>query len=278
MNVPAFNDRVERKYQIGIDESQVPDLWRDLRLFLDNYGLVPTQEITSVGSVYFDNKDCDLLRFSLLGHLMLFRLRAYELFGQCPQPIAQYWVEVKTAKGERRHKRRFSLSKSALSAFLAGDDVAASGSDNPQGIVDPDAVRHLYHEAQETILTMGLNPILLVMCKRLAFQGAVDRLSIDWDVRYYDARSDMLDKNSWKYLAEPPAGKSENVILELKYLRKDPPVWFTELQRKYPIRRREYLKPVEGMGCLFNGPLKEHKEAGLLFPMIKAYMADSLLG
>jgi hypothetical protein len=61
-------------------------------------------------------------------------------------------------------------------------------------------------------------------------------------------------------------------------LRKDPPVWFTELQQKYLIRRSELLKPVEGMGYLFNGPLKQHKDAHLLLPMIRAYIADSLLG
>lgn len=278
MNVPAFNDRVERKYQVGIGENQVADLWRDLRSFLSDYGLAPVQEITSVGSVYFDNKDCDLLRFSLLGHLMLFRVRAYELFGQSPQPITEYWVEVKTAKGERRHKRRFPLSKSALSAFLAGKDFTAGAFDNKQKIVDLDVAGDLYRESQETLLTMGLNPILLVTCKRLAFQGEVDRLSIDWDVRYYDARSKTFDDNSWKYLDESAVGKAEKVILELKYLKREAPVWFSELQRKYPIRRREYLKPIEGMRFLFRGPLNQHKEADLLLPMIKAYMADSVLG
>lgn len=278
MNVPAFNDRVERKYQIGIGENQVADLWRDLTLFLGNYGLAPVQEITSVGSVYFDNKDCDLLHFSLLGHLMIFRVRAYELFGESPQPITEYWVEVKTAKGERRHKRRFALDKGALTAFLAGKDLTAGAIDNQQKLFDQDVADDLYRETQETLLTMGLSPTLLVTCKRLAFQGDVDRLSIDWDIRYYDARARTFDDKSWKYLDESAVGKAEKVILELKYLKGEPPFWFSELQRKYPIRRREYLKPVEGMGCLFRGPLSQHKKTNLLLPMIDSYMAESLLG
>ncbi len=117
MNAPAFNDRVEKKFQIGIEEKEVAALWRDLSLVLAPYGLKPVQEITSVGSVYFDNKDCDLLRFSLFGHLMLFRTRVYELYGRFPEPISEYWVEVKTAQGARRKKRRFPLSKAALFGF-----------------------------------------------------------------------------------------------------------------------------------------------------------------
>ena len=53
MNVPAFNDRAERKYQIDIDENEVADLWRDLKPFLGEYELVPVQEITSVGQRVF---------------------------------------------------------------------------------------------------------------------------------------------------------------------------------------------------------------------------------
>src|SRR5688572_23806541 len=105
MNVPAFNDRIEIKFQLDIDEKEVAALWRDLRSDLQPYGLQPVQEITCVGSVYFDNKDCDLLRLSLFGHLMLFRTRAYELYGRSPEPISKYWVEVKTAHGARRKKR-----------------------------------------------------------------------------------------------------------------------------------------------------------------------------
>jgi len=110
MTFPVFKDRIEKKYQLGVDESHVADLWREMTLFLAPYGLAPVQEITSVGSVYFDNKDYDLLHYSLLGRLMLVRIRAYELYGRPPEPIKEYWVEVKTAQGERRTKRRFRLT------------------------------------------------------------------------------------------------------------------------------------------------------------------------
>jgi hypothetical protein len=125
---------------------------------------------------------------------------------------------------------------------------------------------------------MGVSPMLLVTCKRVAFQGEVERLSIDWDVKYYNVTPAVFDYYSWRDLIEPPAGKAEKVILELKYLQGDLPEWFPILQQRYSIHRREYLKPVEGMGFLFRGPLRGHREANRFVPMIDAYMASSEIG
>jgi hypothetical protein len=274
MKVPAFNDRIERKYQIGIGENEVAGFWRDLRSILGPYGLAPVQEITSVGSVYFDNKDCDLLRYSLFGRLMIVRVRTYEMFGRLPKPITDFWVEVKTAVGERRKKRRIRLTKSALLEFLEGRDAGESVFDYNGNGARRDIIGDLYRETQETVLTMGLKPILLVICKRVAFQGNGERLSIDWDVQYHQVSSDIFDNESWKYLVENPAGRADKVILETKYVEDGVPVWFGELQRRYPIWRREFLKPVEGMGFLFKGPLKQHKEADTFVSMIDSYLAN----
>lgn len=278
MNVPAFNDRIEKKFQVGIEEKDVGALWRDLTSVLQPYGLEPVQKITSVGSVYFDNKDCDLLRFCLFGHLLLFRTRAYELYGRAPDPIREYWVEVKTAQGARRRKRRFPLSKDALFEFLDGREFAQA-SNHSSTQTGESNLSESYHASQETVLTMGLKPILLVTCKRVAFQGETARLSIDWDVKYYSAANNIYDLDSWKYLVDPLVGSAGKVILEMKCLQDEgAPAWFFELQRRFPIWQWEYLKPVEGMGFLFRGPLKHHKEAHYFLPLINAYLENSLLG
>jgi hypothetical protein len=276
VSAPVFNDRIERKFQVGIKPDGVADLWRDLSKFLRPYGLNPVQEITSVGSVYFDNKDCDLLRYSLLGHLMIFRTRAYERYGRTPVPINEFWVEVKTAQGERRKKKRFPLGKEALFEFLGGDEAGLIV--RRQNKLHTAVNLDLYRESQETLFTMGLKPILLVTYKRVAFQGPTERLSFDWDLRYFHVSERIYDEVSWKDLVDVPAGTSENVIMETKHLAGESPNWLGALQEKYPIRRREYLKPVEGMGFLFRGPLKQHKEAALLNPMIASYLANSRLG
>jgi hypothetical protein len=275
MVAPAFNDRIETKFQLGIDEADVAALWRDLSSLLRPYGLRPVQEITSVGSVYFDNKDCDLLRFNLLGRLMIFRTRAYESFGSYPEPISEYWVEVKTAQGARRYKRRFPLNKAQLLEFLGNREWRQY----PSRVEGAQHVHEYYSQSRETLVTMGLAPLLLVTCKRVAFQSETARLSIDWDVQYYSVGEDIYDLSSWKYLVEDPAGKAGKVILELKCLVDEGvPEWFSLMQQQYPIWQREYLKPVEGMGYLFKGPLRRHKQAEYFLPRIEAYLNNSLLG
>jgi hypothetical protein len=275
MEGPNYQDRVERKYQLGIAANEVASFWRELGSLLGPYGLAPVQEITCVASIYFDNRDYDLLRYSLYRRLMLLRLRSYELYGRPPEPVTEYWVEVKTAAGERRKKRRFCLTKSALLEFLDGKDAEKTLSQMNKFDAEGEVIFDLYRKSQETFLTMGLKPVLLVIYKRVAFQNATERLSIDWDLQYRHVAENVLDYDSFKYLSGEPAGKTDKVILEMKYLQDVMPAWFSELQRSYPIWRREYLKPIEGMGFLFRGPLKNHRAANDFLPMIQHYMANS---
>jgi len=275
VKVPVFSDRIEKKYQIEIDEGDVASLWRDLSSFLAPHGLAPVQEIVSVGSVYFDNKDYDLLHYSLLGHLMLFRIRAYELFGRPFEPIKEYWIEVKTAQGERRRKRRFRLTKSALVDFLDGKKPQSNVFDRNKDDVGEDDLRKLYADTQESIFTMGLKPFILVNYKRIAFQNEAERLSIDWDVEYFPVSTEVYDHSSWKDIAQQSVGRANKVILELKYLDGSIPEWFADLQRRYPIREKEFLKTLEGMGFVFQGPLRDHRKASSLIPLIDAYMAGA---
>jgi SPX domain protein involved in polyphosphate accumulation len=275
MKVPVFSDRIEKKYQMEIDEANVASLWRELVSFLAPYGLVPVQEIVSVGSVYFDNKDYDLLHYSLLGRLMLFRVRAYEFFGRPFEPIKEYWIEVKTAQGERRRKRRFRLTKDALVDFFDGKEPQSSVFDCNKADLSEDDLRKLYVETQESIFTMGLEPFILVNYKRIAFQSEAERLSIDWDVEYFPVSTEVYDHCSWKDIPEQSVGKANKVILELKYLHGSIPEWFADLRRKYPIREKEFLKTLEGMGFVFQGPLRDHRKASSFIPLIDAYMGGS---
>ena len=276
-NVPVFKDRIEKKYQLGVKDSEVANLWREIGTVLAPYGMVPVQEITSVGSVYFDNKDYDLLRYSLDHRLFLVRLRAYELYGRPPQAISEYWVEVKTASDERRSKRRFRLTRSQLQTFLQGGEPSQIVLDHNRPDHDPDELRKLYRDTQETIVTLGLKPFILIVYKRVAFQNENERLSIDWDVQYYNVSTDVYDFSSWKDPLIPAAGRAGAVILEVKYLQGSLPAWFGELQRRYSIRERECLKTLEAMGILFHGELKQHHQADYFRPRINAYMADTHL-
>jgi SPX domain protein involved in polyphosphate accumulation len=274
---PLYQDRIERKHDVGVRQDGVAALWRELSEFLPKYGLQPINEITCVGTVYFDNRDYDLTRYTVLnpGRRMLVRLRTYENYGESPRPISDYWMEVKIRKKGQWTKKRFRLSRVDLPDFLEGRDASQSVLDNSQNDVDPEVIRNLYQEIQELVLTMGLKPFFLLTYKRVAFQNEIERLSLDWDMQYYYVGNDIYSYDSWKYPVEEPIGKSHKTILELKYPQGSLPTWISDLEKKFPVRETGFLKFVEGMGFLFRGPLKSHREADSFLRLIEAYGGES---
>jgi SPX domain protein involved in polyphosphate accumulation len=277
MRNPNFQERVERNYQVAVNEAGVADLWRDMSDFLPRWGLEPIYAITCVGSVYFDNRDFDLTRFTILngGRHILVRLRTYESYGESPGPISGYWVEVKIRERHRWRKKRFRLNRVSLAEFLEGKDYLQNALESNKNDVNQDIVRDLYRETQETVLTMGVSPMLLLTYQRIAFQNDFERVCLDSDIRYYHIGTDIYSYDSWKYPIEDPVGKSKKIILEVKHLDGSVPSWISELENRYPIWRTNFSKYVEGMGYLFRGPFKHHKEANYFIPRIETYMANS---
>ena len=272
-----YQDRIERNYQVGLNEISVGELWRELREYLPKHGLEPIYSITCVGSVYFDNRDFDLTRFTILngGRHILVRLRTYEDYGEYPEPISYYWVEVKRREKERWRKKRFRLNRLDLPAFLAGENVVERVLEHEQDYVEPDVIRSLYQETQETLLTTGIQPMFLLTYRRVAFQNDVERVCVDSDIQYYHVGTNVYSYDSWKYPLEEPAGRSGKIILEVKHPHDRIPNWITDIERRYPIWRTNFSKYVEGMGFLFRNPLKHHKEASYFLPRIETYMANS---
>jgi len=277
MTDPNYQDRIERNYEVSISQDGVAALWRELSEFFPQYGLHPINKITNVGTVYFDNRDYDLTRYTILNpaRRMLVRLRTYENYGESPSPITCYSVEIKTKCKEQWSKKRFRLNRTALADFLEGRDGTQSLLHDSENGVDPEVTRNLYREIQELIMTMGLKPFFLLTYKRLALQNNIERVSLDWDIQYYHVGTDVYSYDSWKYPVEKPAGKSQKTILELKYPRGTRPTWIADLQKRYPIQETGFLKFVEGMGFILRGPLKNHGEADYFLRLIKAYGGES---
>ncbi len=277
MKGPNYQDRIERNYQVAVNLDGVGDLWRDLSRYLPRYGLHPIYEISCVGSVYFDNRDFDLTRYNLLngGRYLLVRLRSYEKYGETPKPISDYWVEVKIREKERWRKKRFRLIRSELPGFLEGKCPGPSLLEVQESGVDPQIIRSLYRETQETVLTNGLKPMLLLTYRRVAFQNEYERVCLDSDIQYYHVGANVYSYDSWKYPVEEPVGKSQKTILEVKYPPSKLPTWLGELEKRYFLCHTNFSKYVEGMGYLFQGPLRNHKEANYFLPRIESYMCNS---
>jgi len=270
---PNYQDRIERNYEVSVSQNEVAALWRELVEFFSKYGLKPIDEIACIGTVYFDNRDYDMTRYTVLNpaRRMLVRLRTYEPFGESPKPLSSYWIEVKTSiKGQWR-KKRFRLNRADLVGFLEGREVTQSVLEDSENGVEPGVIRNLYREIQELILTMGLRPFFLLTYKRLAIQNEAERVSLDWDNQYYSVGTDVFTYDSWKYPIEESAGKSNKTILELKYPQGTQPGWIGALEKNYRIQETGFLKFVEGVGCLFRGPLKNYSETDYFLRLIKAY-------
>lgn len=278
MNEPHYQDRIERNYQVAVCENTIAELWRDLSSYLPRFGLKPIFEITCVASVYFDNQDFDLTRYTILngGRHILVRFRSYENYGESPQPISYYWIEVKIREKDRWRKKRFRLNIVDLPEFLAGGDGGQKVSAYNRGTgTDPVVIRELYRETQETILTTGIKPILLLTYRRVAFQNETQRVCLDSNIQYYHVGANVYSYDSWKYPVEEPAGKSTKIILEVKHPPGRLPVWIANIEKRYPITRTNFSKYVEGMGFLFQRPLRRYKEANYFLPRIETYMANS---
>lgn len=276
MEGPNYQDRIERNYEVDVGHDGVAALWRELTRFLPKYGLRPISEITSVGTVYFDNRDYDLTRYTILNpdRRLLVRLRTYEKYGESPRPISDYWVEVKAKGNHHWTKKRFRLDRSDLPVFLEGGDVTQILLDNNRDTVDPEVTKSLYREIQELVITMGLKPFFMVTYKRLAFQNDVERISVDWGIEYRQVGVEIYAHDSWKYPNEEAAAKSQKTILELKYPSGTRPAWIGDLEKNYQIQETGFLKFVEGMGFLFRGPLKSYKEADYFLRLIEGYKGE----
>jgi len=105
--------------------------------------------------------------------------------------------------------------------------------------------------------------------------GAADEPLDLIHIEYFPVSTEDYDHCSWKDIAQQSVGKANKVILELKYLHGSIPEWFADLRRKYPIREKEFLKTLEGMGFVFQGPLRDHRKANSFIPLIDAYMVGS---
>jgi SPX domain protein involved in polyphosphate accumulation len=271
---PFYTDRIERKYQVGIDPSDLSAFCRDVSRYAPLHEFIPGRQITWVNSIYFENQEFDLLRFSLLSgqdniHV---RLRTYEYDGSPPRPIPDYWLEMKIKKEEVRKKKRLKMQGEALGAFLEGRDVAGRILEDNLDGADPENIRSSYREIQNTIFNLGLKPTLLVAYRRVAFQNEIERLSIDWDVHYYHVSQHVHRYPSWRDVAKCLGEKTEKIFLELKCPQGAIPTWVANLKRDYPLWELGYFsKYNEGMSFLFPGQFKHLTESNYFLRMIKAY-------
>lgn len=269
-----YLERTERKFEVGIGKESLPSLCADVSRYIPLHEFVPGQQITHNNTIYFDSEDCLLLRSGLLNKLDHIRIRARKYEYESLDPQLYYWLEFRIRKGDVRRKQRLKLEGKHLRRLLAGEKIDPKVLEYNRPHADPKACRALYGEIQNTIVGNGLRPVLWVAYQRAAFENGLERVTVDWDIRYYHVGPPVFRYKSLKNLKKKPAGREKTMVLELKYSG-DLPSWMSDLQQKYPIRCSDlFSKLVMGMKALLEGPLKSRAGSGSLLRLISACLQD----
>jgi len=273
MKSPTYIERVERKYELAISEDSLPALRRDISRYVPTHEFTPGQAVTINNTIYFDNDDFHFLRSGLANKSDHTRIRArkYEYDSASFDGLAYYWVELRIKRGEISRKQRLKLEKGDLQKFLEGREIDEAALDYNQSQADSEQCKNLYEEIQNIVLSHSLKPILLVTHNRVAFEQGSVRITLDWDIRYYQAEASISHYENLKDLPDQPCGRETSMILELKYSGESPS-WFSELRQRHPIHSRRFFSKLDsGMKALLQGPFKSHEDSEALLKMIDDY-------
>lgn len=273
MRNQTYLERSERKFEVGVGKESLPALWREVSCYVPLQEFVSGQPMTDNNTIYLDSEDFLLFRAGLLNRYDHIRIRArkYEYGSTSLAGASDYWLELKVRKGDIRKKQRLKLEGQDFQRLLAGIDIERSVLDYNRAYADLKECLKLYRQIQDLIIYKGLKPLLLVSYKRVAFENEKERLSIDWDIRYYHIGSSIFGYQCLKNFPQEPAGYDQAVVLEFKYTDEFPS-WMSELQGKFPIwYRSSFSKLDRGMKAVLEGPLRHRSDSESLIKMMHAY-------
>jgi len=273
MSKLVYLERAERKFEIGVGHDAIPALLSDVSRYIPLHEYTPGQRITHNNTIYFDSEDCFLLRNGLLSRYDHFRIRArkYEYDSTSVSGTLCYWMELKVRKGDLRKKQRIKLEGQDIEGLLKGKEIQERVLDYNRFDANSKECGEIYREIQDVIFEKQLKPLLLTSYKRVAFENKNERLSVDWDIRYFHVGSSVFNSVSLKDLSQKPAAYDNVVILELKYTG-ELPSWMSDLQSRHPIWYRKSLSKLDrGMKALLEGPLRHRGDSGSLLEMMYAH-------
>jgi len=270
-----YLERTERKFEVKLSVQALPEIIKTISRFIPLHEYVPGQMITHNNTIYFDNEDCFLLRQGLENRYDHIRVRARKYEYDNAENAPHYWLELKLRRGETRKKERINLTANDLRGLLHGLPVTPRVCEYNSSHLSEEACRALYEELQDIIEEKALKPSLLASYRRVAFENATDRLSIDWDIRYRPAGRFLFEYASLKDIPHAAAGQEDAIVMELKYTG-ELPAWVQRLQRQLPILPlASFSKCDRGMKVLLEGPLSTRTDAGALLQMMREHKHDN---
>lgn len=235
-------------------------------------------EDSAISSIYYDNDDLELYlgRLEKSEGAEAMRLRWYGGMGN-----NTIFVERKTHRedwtGEKSVKARFPIKEKNVNAFMKGDFTvedlfAKARQEGKKSIKEIEELEKLATEAQYTIITKKLKPVVRSFYNRTAFQLPGDarvRISLDTELSLvreddFDGRSDRAGENwrrmdigvDWPFKQIPDSEKElfPYAVLEVKLqtaMGQEAPMWVRDLVSSHLVEAvPKFSKFIHGVAKL----------------------------
>lgn len=235
-------------------------------------------EDSAISSIYYDNDDLELYlgRLEKSEGAEAMRLRWYGGMGN-----NTIFVERKTHRedwtGEKSVKARFPIKEKNVNAFMRGDFTvddlfAKARQEGKKSIKEIEDLEKLATEAQYTIITKKLKPVVRSFYNRTAFQLPGDaRVRISLDTELSLVREDNFDKKmvragdnwrrmdigvDWPFKQIPDSEKElfPYAVLEVKLqtaMGQEAPVWVRDLVSSHLVEAvPKFSKFIHGVAKL----------------------------
>ncbi len=224
LNLAGQFQRLEDKYLLS--EQDYNELLPLLQLYMINASPVINTQFTLIESVYYDNKNLDVLSEYLNQNLVRskMRTRRYAPNGLFSSDI---FLEVKSKTNGVSQKSRFQISSLDLEQINSGQLLESSEKINSlNSNIPTEKLNRRLDRVNQFITNKSIKPSCRVSYKRVAFEIGSLRVTLDKNIKFLqllniskEVKSDILNNLIWKKTLEQTQNAYSNgtCILEVKH-------------------------------------------------------------
>lgn len=240
-------ERYELKYTVPWEQVAAISAFVEPYCSLDSHSAASPDGYYQVNSLYFDSPEHVLLRNRLGGVHDRFNMRV-RTYGAKPE--APWFLEVKRKVGDIIRKYRARVQDGDLGRILDPAEEVRSVLASPGDAANAMLFRRLAH-------AYNTAPVVMTTYRRKAYFSVCDdyaRVTFDIGMRYLarDAYDPLPDEEGFAPTdLETVFDEGTNVVLELKCLSRNVPLWMVDLVRRFELRRRGFSKFTAGMSQVF---------------------------
>ena len=240
-------ERYELKYLIPWSYVEPVSRFVEAYCELDEHSTHADDHFYTVNSLYFDTPGCEFLKQRLWGRMNRFNMRV-RTYGDGTQP--PYYLEIK-------HKKNLCIKKYRASARAEEWPQILTDPGYRVGIDQSPVERANKEKFLNLATSYGIEPKILTTYRRRAYFSTVDdyaRVTMDVALRYRSESNlcTALDDNMSPYDHENTfvanfISDTASVVLELKCVVGQVPVWMLDLVRQFQLKQQGFSKYMQSM-------------------------------